>query len=187
MPPAHGRLPEHRAPARRPRRLGPRPLLHTDKFYSCAKAIYFPDAVTEASSPFVYCPGSHRVSLERLRYEYAMSVREARLRAGQVGDFDSFDQVGFERSRNVVGDEFRRRLGLREQPMTCAANTLVVVNNRGFHRRGVLAGCSAAVVLVNFYPYQRPVYGRVALRAAKRAVDTNDVARTLPAVHRQAI
>ncbi len=163
-------------------------LLHADKFFSCAKAIYFPDAVTEGSSPFVYCPGSHRLTAERLRYEYAMSVREAQLRAGQVARYDDFDAIGFERSRNVVGPAFRSSLALREQPITCAPNTLVVVNNRGFHRRGELAaGERRRSLWVNFYPYQRPVYGRAAFWAAKRVVDTDDVPRTLPAMHRQQI
>jgi hypothetical protein len=160
-------------------------LLHVDKFFSCAKAIYFPDEVTEADSPFVYCPGSHRLTLERLRYERTMSVREAMVRAGRADQIEPGAQIGFERGRNVVGPEFRDRLGLEERPITCAANTLVVVNNRGFHHRGELQpGARRRSLWVNFYPYQRPRYGQVAFRLAKRAVDTDDVPRTLPEVHR---
>ena len=161
-------------------------LLHVDKFFSCAKAIYFPDQVTAADSPFVYCPGSHRLSLERLRYEQAMSVREAMLRSGRAAELAPGPQIGFERGRNVVGPEFRQRLRLDERPIICPGNTLVVVNNRGFHHRGVLApGARRRSLWVNFYPYQRPHYGQLAFRLAKRTVDTNDVPRTLPEVHRQ--
>ena len=90
-------------------------LLHPDKHYSCAKAIYCVDAVTEDSSPFVYCPGSHRITAERLRYERAMSVRHAELMAGRLprpGDPVDRDLIDFVRSRNVIGDGFRARLGL---------------------------------------------------------------------------
>jgi hypothetical protein len=163
-------------------------LLHTDKFFSCAKAIYFVDEVSAESSPFVYCPGSHRLSVERLRWEYAMSVREAQLRAHRVGELTDSAEICFERSRNVIGLEFRRRLQLDERPITCPANTLVVVNNRGFHRRGVLRrGARRRSLWVNFYPYQRPVYGRVAFAAAKRVIDTNNVPRDLSAVNRQSL
>jgi hypothetical protein len=149
---------------------------------SRAKAIYFVDEVNPESSPFVYCPGSHRLSVGRLRWEYAISVREAQMRAHRVGEFTDSDKIGFERSRNVIGSEFRRRLQLDERPITCPANTLVVVNNRGFHRRGVLRpGGRRRSLWVNFYPYQRPVYGRVAFAAAKRVIDTNNVPRDLSA------
>ncbi len=161
-------------------------LLHRDKFFSCAKAIYFPDPVTAADSPFVYCPGSHRLSRERLRFEYAISVRDAQLRAGRLASLEPDDLIGFERSRTVVGPEFRARLGLQERPVTCAANTLIMVNNRGFHRRGELQpGARRRSLWVNFYPYQRPRYGQLAFRAAKQAINTDDVPRALPEVHRQ--
>lgn len=163
-------------------------LLHTDKFFPCAKAIFFVDRVDANSSPFVYCPGSHRLSMERLRWERAIGTREAMLRARRVDEFDRFDEIGFERSRNVIGPEFRARLGLEERPVTCEGNTLVVVNNQGFHRRGVLApGASRHSLWMNFYAFQRPIYGRIAFRAAKRAIDTNDVPRRNPAIHHQTI
>jgi hypothetical protein len=163
-------------------------LLHTDKYFSCAKAIYFVDAVTSESSPFVYCPGSHRLTVERLRWEHAMSTREALLRSERVDEFDRFERVGFDRSRNTVGPDSRSRLALVERPITCGPNTLVVVNNRGFHRRGSLApGERRRSLWVNFYPYQRPPYGRLAFRAAKRFFDTDNVPRSLADVHRQTL
>jgi len=163
-------------------------LLHADKHYPCAKAIYCVDAVTEESSPFIYCVGSHRLTPERLAYERAMSIREAELRAGRRPHLvdEGSDEIDFERSRNVIGREFRRRLGLVERPIVAEANTLVVVNNRGFHRRGSLApGHSRRTLWVNFYMYQRPWYGRLAFRATKLLVDTDNVSRAPSAIHSQ--
>ncbi len=73
-----------------------------------------------------------------------MGVRESLLRAGRLDPEAVDDEIGLERARNVAGPEFCRRLGLVEKPLVCEANTLLVVNNRGFHHRGVLAPGPAA-------------------------------------------
>ena len=163
-------------------------ILHADKAFPCIKAIYILDAISDRSSPFVYCPGSHRVTRERLRYEHVMGVREALLRAGRVSAFDPADGIDFVRSRNVMGGEFRKRLGIEERPMVCGANTLIITNNAGFHRRGRLEpGEVRRTLWINFYPYQRPWYGKLAFRAAKSVVDTDNVPRALQPIHRQSV
>jgi len=158
-------------------------VLHADKAYPCVKAIYVMDRIDEGSSPFVYCPGTHRITAERLRYEHHMSVQESRRRQGREPEAGS--GIELERSRAVMGPELRERLGVHERPMTCAGNTLIVVNNAGFHRRGSLeAGQRRRTLWVNFYPYQRPWYGRLAFRAAKSVIDTDNVSRALAAGNR---
>lgn len=161
-------------------------LLHADKAYACAKAIYVLDPVTERSSPFVYCPGTHRMTLERLRYEHAMGVREALSRRGRTSEQHRSDGIDVERARHVMGQDWRDRLGIRERAMACPGNTLIVTNNFGFHRRGTLApGERRRSIWVNFYQYQRPWYGQVAFRMAKSLLDTDNVSRALPDLHQQ--
>lgn len=161
-------------------------LLHADRHYPCAKAIYCVDDVTSESGPFVYCPGSHRLSADRLAWEWEIGRRESELRDRAV-DPDSITDprsVAFERGRNVIGPAFRSRLGLLESPLTCAADTLIIVNNQGFHRRSALApGATRSTLWVNFYKYQRPVLGRLAFAAVKQMLDTDNVSRALPQVH----
>jgi hypothetical protein len=161
-------------------------ILHADKAYPCVKAIYTVDQITEYDSPFVYAKGSHLISAERLRYERAMGVREAYLRRGRMRDAEADDGIRVERSRHVMTDETRRDLGVVETPMTCPANTMIVTNNAGFHRRGRLAeGATRRTLWVNFYPYQRPWYGKVAHRLAKSVIDTDNVTRAQAAFNRQ--
>ena len=85
-------------------------------------------------------------------------------------------------------DATKRDLGVVETPMTCPANSMIITNNAGFHRRGRLMDGSARRTLwVNFYPYQRPVYGRIAFRLAKSVIDTDNVSRALPEINTQEI
>ncbi len=58
-------------------------VLHADKAYPCAKAIYAVDEIGSDASPFIYCPGTHRLTAERLRYEHAMGIEEALRRRGR--------------------------------------------------------------------------------------------------------
>ncbi len=161
-------------------------ILHADKAYPCAKAIYTLDDITEDCGPFVYAKGSHRISNDRLRYERTMGIREAYLRRGRLRDTEQDEVIQVERSRHVMTETTKRSLGVVETPMTCPANSMIITNNAGFHRRGRLAEGSARRTLwVNFYPFQRPWYGRIAFRLAKSVIDTDNVSRGLPAVNTQ--
>jgi hypothetical protein len=123
-----------------------------------------------------------------LRYEQVMGVRESLLRAGRASAFDPDDGIEFVRSRNVMGDEFRERMAIEERPVVCGPNTLIITNNAGFHRRGRLEqGEERRTFWINFYPYQRPWYGKVAFRAAKSMIDTDNVSRALQPLHRQSL
>ena len=161
-------------------------ILHADKAYPCVKAIYTLDEITEDSSPFIYAKGSHVVSAERLRYERAMGIREAYLRRGRLRDAEQGDGIRVERSRHVMTDETKRRLGVVESPMTCPGNSVIITNNAGFHKRGRLSnGAIRRTLWVNFYPYQRPWYGRMAHWLAKSVIDTDSVSRAPAAVNIQ--
>src|SRR5207248_11302278 len=57
--------------------------LHTDTFHPTVKAWLFLTDVTPEAMPFVYVPGSHRLTPQRLEWERRMSIR-ASARAGQT-------------------------------------------------------------------------------------------------------
>ena len=72
--------------------------------------------------------------------------------------------------------------------MVCGPNTLIITNNAGFHRRGRLEpGEERRTLWINFYPYQRPWYGKLAFRAAKSVIDTDNVSRALQPLHKQSL
>lgn len=104
----------------------PQKTLHSDTFHPTMKAWFFIDAVPLDGGPFTYVPGSHRLSLARLKWEYERSCRAASLR-------DGYSEKGSMRAR----PEDLAALGLPEPVrLTVEPNTLVVADTHGFHCRG---------------------------------------------------
>jgi hypothetical protein len=127
----------------------PQRVLHRDTFHSTIKLWLFLDDVAEADGPFVYVPGSHRMSLARYRWELA------RARKATLG---SADRGG---SFRVTLPELAE-LGLpapRSYPVR--ANTLVLADTRGFHRRGdATLGAKRLALYANLrsWPFSPVVY-----------------------------
>lgn len=99
--------------------------LHRDTFHSAIKLWYFVEPVADAAGPFEYVPGSHRMTAARYRWEYRRSLA--------ARDLDPESRAG---SFRVDLGELAG-LGLpqpRRYPVP--ANTLVIADVRGFHRRG---------------------------------------------------
>lgn len=90
--------------------------LHIDTFFDTHKIWLYLDDVTASNAAFVYVPGSHRMDLVRLRYEYMESTITNR------------------KSRRVCDEEVRSR-GLERQVFACRRNTLLLANTCGYHCR----------------------------------------------------
>ncbi len=96
---------------------------HRDTFHWAAKFWYFLEDVEAHQGPFEYVVGSHRLTPTRLGWEYRRSVDSAKQKT-PGGAF------------RVTSDELKK-LGLPEPKVfTVPANTLVIADVRGFHRRG---------------------------------------------------
>ena len=101
-------------------------VLHRDTFFRAIKFWFFLRPVHENDGPFVYVPGSHKLDVKRLQWEQATANAAIASRA-----------------MPNVGGSFRIQehdlaaLGLPD-PVTlaCPANTLVLADVLGFHRRG---------------------------------------------------
>ena len=109
--------------------------LHADTFHPSVKAWLFLTDVAEDEGPFVYVPGSHRMTPERLAWERATSIRaaEAKDKYSARGSF-----------RVAPGDLAAMRLP-EPQAFAVPANTLVVADTVGFHARGFSARPSRRV------------------------------------------
>jgi hypothetical protein len=111
--------------------------LHADTFHPAMKAWLFLEDVTEATGPFSYVLGSHRLTAERLAWECqrSLTVRDGDCRLSARGSF-RIDPVEL------------AALGL-PQPTAFAvpANTLVVADTYGFHARGTSAERSTRLEL----------------------------------------
>jgi len=103
----------------------PQTLLHSDTFHPTAKAWLFLDDVEEDNGPLAYVPGSHRLTPKRLAWERERSVSAA----------ESPDRMHSEGSFRANEADLAA-LGLPPPViMAVPANTLIVADTSGFHRR----------------------------------------------------
>ncbi len=103
--------------------------LHTDTFHPCVKAWLFIDDVTDENGPFVYAPGSQRLSWKRIKWEYAESLAASRMK-------NSPNPHRYWDGSFRVSDKALQALGMKPKALKVPANTLVIANTHGFHRRG---------------------------------------------------
>jgi hypothetical protein len=125
-------------------------VLHKDTFHSAIKLWLYLDDVAFDDGPFVYVPGSHKMTRARLRWEYqrarAASAPDARRKGGAFR----------------IADDELAGLGL-PAPVSypCARNTLVLADVRGFHRRGhAVPGARRVAIYANLrkWPFSPVAY-----------------------------
>jgi hypothetical protein len=108
--------------------------LHTDTFHPTVKAWLFLTDVEPDAMPFVYVPGSHRLTPQRLQWERRMSI-EASRRAYEAPQH---------KLTRALSPEALSELGLPPpRAIPAPANTLIVADTFGFHARGASGGASA--------------------------------------------
>lgn len=101
---------------------------HADRFVPCYKMFLFLNDHSVDNGTYEYSEGSHRRSLARYVFEYYFSVRftVSQWFGGRLAKYPPFW------SKVMAQWLYRRKV------MEAKANTLVISNNMGFHRRGVL-------------------------------------------------
>lgn len=105
--------------------------IHADAHFPTLKAWLYLNDIDESNGAFTYAPGSHRVSWGRLAYEYEASIRVAR--AKHNGAVHTTIPYGLAR---MPRPDQLRKMGIQERAMVGKANTLIIANTMGFHRRG---------------------------------------------------
>jgi hypothetical protein len=103
----------------------PQTALHADTFHATGKLWLFLTDVGEEDGPFVFVPGSHRLTPERLDWErrQSLTARDDPRRHHALGSF------------RIAEDELAALGYGPPRRMTVKANTLVVADTFGFHRR----------------------------------------------------
>jgi len=118
--------------------------LHTDTFHPTVKAWLFLNDVEADSMPFVYVPGSHRLTDERLAWERRLSIAASH----PVG---SDYRHGEPRLIRAVSRAEIAEMRLPEpRAIAVPANTLVVADTFGFHARGASAAPAQRVEIWAF-------------------------------------
>ena len=134
-------------------------ILHADLHTATVKMFFYLEDVDESNGAFVYAKGSHRLTLNRLRHEYELSIRQAKLRRGIPVDRSLLETRGSE-SRNVIHPFFRQMMKVEETQMCVKANTLVIANNMGFHRRGEFSSYRPRKAVQINYRYLEKPFGK---------------------------
>jgi hypothetical protein len=107
--------------------------LHTDTFHPTVKAWLFLSDVDTDAMPFVYVPGSHRLTPQRLEWERRMSIAASRP-AEEAGRAARHKLV------RAIAPAMLGELGLPPpRAIAVPANTLIVADTFGFHARGASA------------------------------------------------
>ena len=104
----------------------PQKNLHSDTFHPTMKSWYFLDDCNSDNGPFTYLPGSQRLTLARLKWEYKKSIT-----ISQKGDHYSSNGSFRATPEDLISMGMGKPIGL-----SVPANTLVIANTHGFHRRG---------------------------------------------------
>ena len=104
----------------------PQKNLHSDTFHPTMKSWFFLDDCDSDNGPFTYLPGSQRLTLARLKWEYKKSIT-----ISQRGDHYSSNGSFRATPEDLLSMGMGKPIGL-----SVPANTLVIANTHGFHRRG---------------------------------------------------
>lgn len=104
----------------------PQTSLHIDTFQPTMKFWLYLEPVREHNGPFIFVPGSTRLTRRRLKWEYAMSL-QAKANANRYTARGSFRVPPEEAA--TLGSEPPRTF-------TVPGNTLLVANTFGVHARG---------------------------------------------------
>jgi hypothetical protein len=127
--------------------------LHTDRHFAFIKAFLYLDDVDQGGAPYTYVPGSHRVTLARLEYEYELSLRIVQARERERRATTMREKLAVAREIYASCDKLVAKMGLSERPIFGKANTLIVSNNKGLHRRGPMPTAPSRLMMIIDFKY----------------------------------
>ncbi|PIR31612.1 MAG: hypothetical protein COV36_07750, partial [Alphaproteobacteria bacterium CG11_big_fil_rev_8_21_14_0_20_44_7] len=108
----------------------PQKVLHKDTFHPTMKAWIFMADVEEENAPFIYVPGSHKLSWKRIKWEYKMSIlksSKSSIRGNEYTQGGAFRAL--ERDIEYLGLPPAKHFTVKK-------NTLIIADTMGFHCRG---------------------------------------------------
>lgn len=120
---------------------------HRDTFHSAIKLWYFIDDVSLDDGPFEYIKGSHKMTSLRKNWEYLKSNRACQSNQQKGGAF-RFNQADLRYLKTQAKTAFPVK-----------ANTLVLADVRGIHRRGAAVGSNQRLsIYASFRPHPFSVF-----------------------------
>lgn len=120
----------------------PNKLFHADVHFHSHKVLYYIEDVSNDNGPFAYCKKSHQNSLERLYFE----LRRGQLRDGHINSWRIINHQQKNFFKNYYNKLMKNKIDI-----TGKANTLIITNVHGFHRRGDgVQGKSRSLIRIPF-------------------------------------
>jgi len=104
-------------------------VLHSDTFFPCVKWWYFPYEITLDSGPFAYVQGSNKFSYDIAEFIYRQSINIIR------NEIIPERTYGHEEGSLRIFELEVDKMLLSEVKLLVSANTLIIANVFGFHRR----------------------------------------------------
>jgi hypothetical protein len=129
---------------------------HADRFYPCIKAFYYLNDNNIENGAFQYIKTSHKFSFIRLVHEYIFSVISSvsflKFLSKKIG-------YEFKNGRYTLLNSKIEKIYGKNSVVYCVGlkNSLVICNNKGFHKRGQFQANQTRLQLrMNFYDLQMP-------------------------------
>ena len=142
---------------------------HSDRFYPCIKIFIYLNDNKIRNGAFEYISKSHKFSFERLKHEYLYSI----FIGGKNILKKIINMAGYQVKNNRVTFQ-KEKIGKifgNDSIIACEAhaNSLVICNNKGFHKRGRLEGGTERIHLrLNLYDLQVSEFKNKLLLVAKK-------------------
>ncbi|WP_428036810.1 phytanoyl-CoA dioxygenase family protein [Amphritea sp.] len=156
----------------------PQKHFHSDTFHPTMKAWLFLEDVTADKGPFQYVQGSNRLTLKRLLWEYRQSIQGRSLN----------ERYAARGSLRIAENELASLNLFHIQTFNVPANTLIIADTSGFHRRGEAAADTSRLSvyfssrLNPFVPFPLPDFEPFN-RFAEKLVAEHVEKTTLPQAH----
>ena len=115
---------------------------HADVHFHSHKILFYINDVKLDGGPFIYCKNSHKNNFDRLLFE---------LMRGQLKDsHEETWRIQKHLDKNFFRKYFQK-LKKQEYKVACPANTLVIANVHGFHKRGEsISGVERSLIRIPF-------------------------------------
>ena len=128
---------------------------HADRFYPCIKIFFYLNDNKIENGAFEYISKSHRFSYERMCHEYLHSI----FICGKIFFSNFMKKFGYEvkNDRVTFKQEKIDKIFGKNSIIACEApkNSLVICNNKGFHRRGrLMSNTNRLHLRINLYELQ---------------------------------
>jgi hypothetical protein len=129
---------------------------HADRYYPCLKAFYYLNENKIKNGAFQYIKSSHKYAVSRLIHEYIYSILISLPFLKPLAK--TFGYV-YKNNRFTFSEEKISKTYGKNSIVSCEGpkNTLVICNNKGFHKRGQFQPKQTRLHLrMNFYDLQMP-------------------------------